>query len=93
MLNLLISLMTATFARIQQNADIEWKFIRAATWIHYYEDRHAIPGRVTRFLNFFFGIYKIYVTNRDKLYDLSKIRIQIFFRSNSCWALDTLLIF
>ena len=40
MLNLLISLMTATFARIQQNADMEWKFIRAATWIHYFEDRY-----------------------------------------------------
>ena len=32
--------MTATFARIQQNADMEWKFIRAATWIHYFEDRY-----------------------------------------------------
>ena len=28
MLNLLISLMTTTFARIQQNADSEWKFTR-----------------------------------------------------------------
>ena len=43
MMNLLISLMTATFARIQQNADMEWKFIRAATWIHYYEDLNSIP--------------------------------------------------
>lgn len=43
LLNLLISLMTATFSRIQQNADVEWKFTRAATWIYYYDDRHAIP--------------------------------------------------
>ena len=43
MLNLLISLMTTTFARIQSNADMEWKFTRASTWIHYYDDNHAIP--------------------------------------------------
>ncbi len=37
MMNLLISLMTTTFARIQRNADVEWKFTRASLWIHYYE--------------------------------------------------------
>ena len=35
--------MTTTFARIQSNADMEWKFTRASTWIHYYDDNHAIP--------------------------------------------------
>ena len=43
MLNLLISLMTTTFARIQRNADIEWKFTRASTWIHYFDDSDAVP--------------------------------------------------
>ena len=43
MLNLLISLMTTTFARIQQNADMEWKFTRASVWINYFDDRNAIP--------------------------------------------------
>ena len=43
MLNLLISLMTTTFARIQSNADIEWKFTRASTWIHYFDDSDAVP--------------------------------------------------
>ena len=43
MLNLLISLMTTTFAKIQQNADMEWKFTRASCWIHYFDDRNAIP--------------------------------------------------
>ena len=43
MLNLLISLMTTTFSRIQSNADMEWKYTRASTWIHYYDDLHAIP--------------------------------------------------
>ena len=37
MLNLLISLMTTTFARIQTNADMEWKFTRASTWINYFD--------------------------------------------------------
>ena len=37
MMNLLISLMTTTFAKIQRNADVEWKFTRASLWIHYYE--------------------------------------------------------
>lgn len=43
MLNLLISLMTTTFARIQTNADMEWKFSRATHWIYYYDDRNALP--------------------------------------------------
>ena len=43
MLNLLISLMTTTFARIQRNSDMEWKFTRASTWVHYYDDLNAIP--------------------------------------------------
>ena len=43
MLNLLISLMTTTFAKIQQNADVEWKFTRASIWIHYYDDLNSIP--------------------------------------------------
>ena len=43
MLNLLISLMTTTFAKIQRNADVEWKFTRAAIWIHYYDDLNAVP--------------------------------------------------
>lgn len=43
MLNLLISLMTTTFARIQKNSDMEWKFTRASTWVHYYDDLNAIP--------------------------------------------------
>ncbi len=37
MMNLLISLMTTTFSKIQRNADVEWKFTRASLWIHYYE--------------------------------------------------------
>jgi len=43
MMNLLISLMTTTFARIQRNADVEWKFTRASLWIHYYEELNALP--------------------------------------------------
>ncbi len=43
MLNLLISLMTTTFAKIQRNADVEWKFTRASLWIHYYEDLNSLP--------------------------------------------------
>ena len=35
--------MTTTFARIQSNADIEWKFTRASTWIHYFDDSDAVP--------------------------------------------------
>lgn len=44
MLNLLISLMTTTFAKIQRNADVEWKFTRASIWIHYYDDLNSIPA-------------------------------------------------
>ena len=43
MLNLLISLMTSTFSRIQQNADTEWKFTRASTWIYYFDDLNSMP--------------------------------------------------
>ena len=43
MLNLLISLMTSTFSRIQANSDREWKFTRASIWIHYFDDRNAVP--------------------------------------------------
>eukprot|EP00095_Tigriopus_kingsejongensis_P008164 maker-scaffold735_size104922-snap-gene-0.26 protein:Tk08164 transcript:maker-scaffold735_size104922-snap-gene-0.26-mRNA-1 annotation:"short transient receptor potential channel 7-like" len=44
MMNLLISLMTTTFAKIQRNADVEWKFTRASIWIHYYDDLNSIPA-------------------------------------------------
>ncbi len=43
MLNLLISLMTTTFARIHNNADMEWKYTRASIWIHYFDDWNAVP--------------------------------------------------
>lgn len=43
MMNLLISLMTTTFAKIQRNADVEWKFTRASMWIHYFDVNNFHP--------------------------------------------------
>uniref|UniRef100_A0A0K2VDJ3 Short transient receptor potential channel 7like [Metaseiulus occidentalis] n=1 Tax=Lepeophtheirus salmonis TaxID=72036 RepID=A0A0K2VDJ3_LEPSM len=46
MLNLLISLMTNTFANIQKNSDTEWKFSRASIWLKHFNDQRSVPGKV-----------------------------------------------
>ncbi|CAB4064662.1 unnamed protein product [Lepeophtheirus salmonis] len=43
MLNLLISLMTNTFANIQKNSDTEWKFSRASIWLKHFNDQRSVP--------------------------------------------------
>ncbi|XP_071958227.1 short transient receptor potential channel 5-like isoform X2 [Antedon mediterranea] len=43
LLNVLIAMMSSTFSRVEEEADIEWKFSRAEMWMSYFDDAATVP--------------------------------------------------
>nr|XP_006813866.1 PREDICTED: short transient receptor potential channel 4-like [Saccoglossus kowalevskii] len=43
LLNLLIAIMSNTYSKVQDNADIEWKFYRAEMWVGYFQEGGTLP--------------------------------------------------
>ncbi|XP_065321156.1 short transient receptor potential channel 4-like [Gordionus sp. m RMFG-2023] len=42
-LNIMIAMMSNSFQKVQDNADVEWKFARTAVWMSYFEDGRTLP--------------------------------------------------
>ncbi|XP_070534853.1 transient receptor potential-gamma protein-like [Ptychodera flava] len=64
LLNILIAMMSNTYTRIEEDADIQWKFSRSNLWISYYEEDaslyppfNLIPT-MTDFRSFYFHLTK-----------------------------------
>ncbi|XP_071965534.1 short transient receptor potential channel 4-like [Antedon mediterranea] len=43
LLNLLIAMMSNTYTKIEEDADIEWKYARSRLWLEYFDDNITIP--------------------------------------------------
>lgn len=43
LLNLLIAMMSNSYAMIEQHSDTEWKFARTKLWLSYFEDSATLP--------------------------------------------------
>ncbi|XP_072176469.1 short transient receptor potential channel 4-like [Diadema setosum] len=43
LLNVLIAMMSNTYTRIEEDADIQWKFSRSKLWMSYFEGRGSLP--------------------------------------------------
>ncbi|XP_071821067.1 short transient receptor potential channel 4-like isoform X4 [Apostichopus japonicus] len=43
LLNVLIAMMSSTYTRIEEDADIQWKFSRSRLWMSYFEGRGTMP--------------------------------------------------
>ncbi|XP_045778485.1 transient-receptor-potential-like protein isoform X2 [Maniola jurtina] len=43
LLNLLIAMMSNSYAMIEQHSDVEWKFARTRLWMSYFEDSATLP--------------------------------------------------
>ncbi|XP_033123700.1 transient-receptor-potential-like protein isoform X2 [Anneissia japonica] len=43
LLNLLIAMMSDTYAKIENDADIEWKFARSKLWLEYFDNDKVVP--------------------------------------------------
>lgn len=43
LLNVLIAMMSSTYTRIEEDADIQWKFSRSKLWMSYFEGRGTMP--------------------------------------------------
>ncbi|XP_033110111.1 short transient receptor potential channel 5-like [Anneissia japonica] len=43
LLNVLIAMMSSTYTRVEEDADIQWKFSRSKLWMSYFEGRGTVP--------------------------------------------------
>ncbi|XP_071948244.1 short transient receptor potential channel 4-like [Antedon mediterranea] len=43
LLNVLIAMMSSTYTRVEEDADMQWKFSRSKLWMSYFEGRGTVP--------------------------------------------------